>query len=103
MATKQKLIGSFGSLSDSLAFRFNPASPPDVSSRWLGAMARTAAIAHRSADWTALPNESSDYDGIIAQLDDATHAIVSASTDAERLDALEQANEALGDLSTILA
>ena len=102
MASKDKLQGSFGSLSDTLSVRFDPSFPPNVSSRWLAVMAHAAAVAHRSGDWIALPPDSAAYDPVIAGLDDATHMLVVATTSQARLSALDAGDAALDGLEALL-
>lgn len=102
MASKDKLRGSFGSLSDTLAYRFDPGFPPDIAARWLGVMGLAAAIAHRTDAWNALPDPSPGFDPVIAGLDDATHTIVVAGTAVARMAALDQADAALAGLGTLL-
>ncbi len=103
MASKDKLTGSFGSLSDTLAFRFDPSLPPDVAGRWLAVMAHTTATAHRSAEWIALPADSPGYDPVINDLDSATHAIVIANSPAKKLAALDEADRALDRVDALLS
>lgn len=101
MASKDKLRGSFGSLSDTLAYRFDPGFPPGLAARWLSVMGLAAVIAHRTAQWNALPDPSATFDPVIAGLDDATHAIVVANVTVERMAALDQAQAALEALDTL--
>lgn len=102
MASKSKLRGSFGSLADTLAFRFDPRFPADVAGRWLGVMGFAAAVGQRHGAWTSLPAQSPTFDPIIAALDDATHRLVVADDTAERLAALAAAEGALDLLNNLL-
>ena len=102
MASKQQLVGSFNSLSDSLAFRFDPSFPPEVSGRWLGTMGHSAATAHRSGEWLALPGESPAFDGPVAALTGATIAVTTANDDGRRLAALAEADAALAQVDALL-
>lgn len=102
MASKQKLRGSIGSLSDTLAFRFDVGFPTAVASKWLGSMGNVSAAMRRTSDWHALAEEDDDFDSVIAVLDEATHAIVTASDNSERMEALESADDAVGSLNRLL-
>ena len=101
MASKDKLTGSFGSLSDTLAFRWDPSFPAEVANPWLGAMMYVAALGQRHSDWTALPATSTKFDAVITALEGATHALVVATTSATRITALDKVKSAL-DLLNVL-
>jgi len=102
MTSKQQLRGSFGSLSDTLSFRFDPSFSQELAGRWLGVLLHAAAIGRQTARWNALPDRSDSFDPVIAALDDATRRLVLASSDAERLDALARADAALDSLDALL-
>ncbi|MEP9358450.1 hypothetical protein [Sphingomonas sp. KR3-1] len=102
MATWDQLQGAFGSLSDTLSFRFDPGFPPDLSSRWLGVLGIVARIGHRTDAWNAAPGESADFDPVIAALDNASRGIASAGTSDARLAALDVAEAALQSLDALL-
>ena len=98
MTTKRELQGSFGSLLDTLQNRMDPFFPPNLLSRWLGAIGRAAAIARNSAGWNALPDQDRRYSALVGQLDDATRALVMA--DYTKIPSLEAA---LGQVEAALA
>lgn len=103
MAAKSELLGSFGSLLDTLRTRFDPFQPDDINSRWLGLTGRAAAIARDNGRWMALAEESQSYDQVIRRLDAATRSLVTAdyTTPASvhaALDAVETALDALAGL-----
>jgi hypothetical protein len=102
MTSREQLMGSFGSLSDSLAFRFDPSRSRSASGRWLAVMGHGAAIGHRSHDWLTLPDHSARSDAVIAALDNATRAVVIAKTDDECMSALDKADSALDLLAGLL-
>lgn len=102
MASKDKLTGSFGSLSDTLALRWDPGFPAEVADRWIGAMMYVAAIGQRRAEWTALPQASSSSDPVITELDGGTHKLVVATTSATRIDALGKVKNALDLLNALM-
>lgn len=77
MARKSTLLGSLGSLLDTLGSRFDPFQPPAIRARWLAATARAAAAAG-DADWGNLPDESDRYDDLIGLVDGATRSVVVA-------------------------
>lgn len=78
MATKGDLLGSFGSLLDTLRQRLDPFQPGNVFREWLGMMNRAAGLARDALRWQRLADQSPDYDAVIAALDDATRALVIA-------------------------
>jgi hypothetical protein len=102
MATKSFLRASVGSLSDTLAFRFDPAFPTEVSSRWLGVMGNVSIAMRRTTAWNALPEESEDYDAAVAEIDSATRALVLAANSEQRLAALGDTDNAVDGLNAIL-
>lgn len=102
MATKEKLRGAFGSLSDTLTFRFDPSLPEGLVARWVAAMTHAAAIANRVSDWNALPPASASFDPVVVALDNATHVLVVADSTDERLAALNRADAAMGAIEQLL-
>lgn len=102
MATKEKLRGAFGSLSDTLTIRFDPSFPEALVARWVAEMTHSAAIANSVGDWNALPAESFAFDPVVTGLDSATHALVVAASTDERLAALERVRAALDALERLL-
>lgn len=79
MTTKRDLLGSFGSLLDTLRQRFDPLQPADVNQQWLGVMNRAASLARDAGRWELLDDESPAYDAVVVALDDATRALVTAN------------------------
>jgi hypothetical protein len=102
MAQKSALLGSLGSLLDTLGSRFDPFQPPAIRARWLAATAHAAAAAG-DADWGDLPDDSDRYDEPIRLVDRATRSLVMADySDSNSvnaaLDDVELAGAAVGAL-----
>lgn len=103
MATKSDLLGSFGSLLDTLGRRLDPFQPIDVFDAWQGTMNRAAGLARDAGRWQRLAAESSDYDRVIVALDSATRGLVMADSSAAQsvLAALRQVDSALDDVTAL--
>lgn len=102
MATRRELTGAFGSLSDTLMHRFDPAASEAVREAWLGIVIQHAAITRRFGDWLALAPVCTAYAPVVEKLNAATVALVTADEDAERHAALALADEAIADTSMLL-
>ncbi|MHA7820160.1 MAG: hypothetical protein ACX930_10990 [Erythrobacter sp.] len=103
MATKSELRGAFGSLSDTLLWRFDPSASQPVRERWLGIVAQHASVARKTSKWRALADECAAYDPVIAALNESTAAIVTADSNPQRLAALDLASLAIAQTDTLLA
>lgn len=103
MATKSDLLGSFGSLLDTLGRRLDPFQPMDVFDAWQGTMQRAAGLARDAVRWQELDAPSADYAAVMTALDDATRALVMAdSRDPESvLAALGKVDAALDDVDRL--
>ena len=102
MSGKMELIGTLGSLSDTLAKRNDPSFPVDLQALWFGAQWRISTIANRTGDLMALPRKDPRYAPIIAELHGATVALVNAKSNAKREAALTSAGNACGMVEDLL-
>ena len=102
MGNRNDLRGAFGSLSDTLLFRFDPGASEELRAQWLGTVNLHASIARRTADWIALAFECEAYDRVIAALNGATSALVISGSEIETLAALDQARAAIHQAAGLL-
>ncbi|QXQ06229.1 hypothetical protein KX816_18960 [Sphingosinicellaceae bacterium] len=79
MATKANLVGSFGSLLDTLQHRLDPLATDSVFQAWMSALTTAAGLARATARWNQLPDEDGRYDETVLSLDAATSALVQAT------------------------
>lgn len=103
MATKDDLLGSFGSLLDTLRQRLDPFQPGNVFREWLGMMNRAAGIARDAVRWQRLDSDSPAFDPVVTALDEATRALVIADFGdaASVLAALSRVDAALDALERL--
>lgn len=104
MANFIDLDGSFKSLTDTLQNRLSWPFSEAVMKRWLGAMGHAAAIARDASAWSALSDNDARYDELVSDLDSATRALASASSqeDERLIRALAQTEQALDSLDSLL-
>jgi hypothetical protein len=97
--------GAFKSLSDTLQNRLSPFFDQTVSEAWLGALGHASAIARNVAAWNNLPESSQRFVPVASDLDRAARRLASASggSDTGIIDALENVENALEGLETLLA
>lgn len=102
MTSEKQLKGAFLALSETLLWRFGPAPTGDVRERRLKTIAHLSAVAGRVTRWKALAARPDGYAPTISALEAATSAVALASTEAQRLLALDEADAALALTSGIL-
>lgn len=103
MATKDDLLGSLGSLIDTLRGRIDPWLPNAIFTRASSLMLRAAAIT-RSDAWDGLPSNPPGGQAVVAALDTATRTLVTANYEnpASVNSALNNVDSALDRLENLL-
>ena len=94
MATFDELQTSWGNLGQAL----DDACAGTASGGCMGALAKLAQISGRVGDWNRLPNESADYDPVIASLDQASQQLAGGASAG----ALASANQAMEEVEALL-